>query len=52
MSTVPVIALSVVALGALALVGVVGALAVLAGVIIVVARKQRENAAPVVAKEA
>lgn len=55
MSSVPVIALSVIvlgALGALALVAVVGALGVLAGVVIVVARKQRENVAPAVAKEA
>ena len=52
MSSVPVIALSVIALVALALVAVVGALALLAGVIIVVARKQRQNAAPAVAREA
>jgi hypothetical protein len=52
MSSVPIVALSIIALGALALVAVVGALAVLAGIMIVVVRKLREHAAPAVAKEA
>ena len=52
MSSVPVIALAIIALGALALAAVVSALGVLAGIVVVVARSQRKNAAPAVAREA